>query len=436
LGAVLAKTVNHFFPEFRRWVGALADSRDRNRIVYGTGFLAWMGLMLFVLRLGARRQLRGELDSAEALENLNGLSGCLQEGIAHGDTVNHFVGHVPPKEWSGVIHQMIVRLLRMRVLDDGRLLSHHLVVIDGTGQLVFNHRHCEHCLEQVRDGKTLYYHQVLEAKLITPDGLALSIGSEFIENSDPRARKQDCELKAFERLAARLKKQYPQLPICLLLDALFANGSVFDRCREYRWKFIVTFKKGSLPALWREYLSLRRLSPSNRLHCHASAKRPAQSFAWVERLPHIDDQGRRHDLGAFQCLERDDARRFKRFAWLTNFQVSLAEVQALANRGGRCRWKIENEGFNIQKNGGFALEHAYSYGDWQIKGFYLLMQIAHMILQLIERGNLLGPDGAAMLGGLRTLSRRLAESLRNRLIPPEALDLAAAGRIQIRLDSS
>ena len=29
----------------------------------------------------------------------------------------------------------------------------------------------------------------------------------------------------------------------------------------------------------------------------------------------------------------------------------------ISNHGGRLRWKIENEGFNVQKNGGFGLEH-------------------------------------------------------------------------------
>jgi hypothetical protein len=433
---VLARTVNHFFPDFRHWLGQRTDTRDRVRTIYGTAFLAWMGLLLFMLRLGARRQVQHELDSPEGLDNLNALSGCRQDGIAHGDTLNHFLGHTPPQTWAGLIRLMIRRLVRMRALENGRLLGQYLVVVDGTGQLCFQQRHCPACLEQVREGKTVYYHQVLEAKLVTPGGLALSLGSEFIENSNPKASKQDCELAAFERLAVRLKQQYPQLSICLLLDALYANGSVFARCRQNRWKFIITFKRGHLPALWREYLALRRLSPRNRLHKPGTDAAWTQDFAWVEQLPYVDDRGREHQLAAFQCLERDDQGRRRRFAWLTNFRVHPGNVPSLANRGGRQRWKIENEGFNVQKNGGFALEHAYSYGDWQIKGFYLLLQVAHFLLQLIERGNLLGPDGVAGLGGLRTLSRRLAESFRNRLIPKTALDVAAARGMQIRLNSS
>ncbi len=99
-------------------------------------------------------------------------------------------------------------------------------------------------------------------------------------------------------------------------------------------------------------------------------------------------------------------------------------------------WKIENQGFNIQKNGGFNLEHAYSTGPRQIKNFYLLLQIAHLLTQLMERGSLLTQDAKRLFGSLSNLARRLAESIRNVLIPPEALDPALAAAIQIRLNSS
>ncbi len=109
---------------------------------------------------------------------------------------------------------------------------------------------------------------------------------------------------------------------------------------------------------------------------------------------------------------------------------------SLGNRGGRCRWKIENEGFNIQKNGGFNLEHAYSTGEKQIKNFYVLLQIAHLILQLLERGSLLPQDARRLFGSLANLARRLAESIRNVLIPADAVDAAKAAQIQIRINSS
>ena len=56
------------------------------------------------------------------------------------------------------------------------------MAIDGTGALVFGAKHCDHCLTKTSNGKTTYYHPVLEGKLTMANGLALSVGTEFIEN--------------------------------------------------------------------------------------------------------------------------------------------------------------------------------------------------------------------------------------------------------------
>ena len=260
------------------------------------------------------------------------------------------------------------------------------------------------------------------------------MGSEFIENADPDASKQDCELKAFERLAPRLKRDFPQLRMCLCLDGLYANGTAMTLCRENNWKFIIVFKEGSMPAVWQEYRTLLKLCPENRkIRRLDSGGR--QTFAWLENLQYVDDHGRQQQFNAFECREQTGQDKHF-FAWITNFSIRPETVVALANRGGRCRWKIENEGFNIQKNGGFNLEHAYSTKDHQIKQYYILMQLAHLILQLLERGSLLSRDCKKLFGSLRNLARRLAESIRHYLIQPEALDVAAAACIQIRLDTS
>jgi hypothetical protein len=434
LGATLAKTVNHFFPDLFDWLGEVRDKRDQDSITYGRRFMTWMGLMLFLLKLGSRRRLRFELDTPEALANLNALSREEQEAMAHSDSLNYFLGGVPAASLPLLRRKMVQRLLRMKALDNGRLMGHFLVVVDATGQLRFNQRHCANCLEQKHGDKTLYFHNVLEAKLVTPDGLAISLESVFIENADPYATKQDCELKAFARLAEQLKSNYPQLSLCLCLDGLYANGTAMDICHKNHWKYIIVFKEGSLPALWQEYQSLVPLCPRNR-KTHTTDAGVRQAFAWVQQLEHIDDQKRRHRVNAFQCQEKQvEETHF--FAWLTNWSVDGDNVLALGNRGGRCRWKIENEGFNLQKNGGFNLEHAYSTGLLQIKNFYVLLQIAHLILQLVERGNLLTRDAKKLFGSLANLARRLAESIRNILIRTDATDQAQVAKLQIRINTS
>ncbi|MDA3867490.1 MAG: hypothetical protein PF489_12190 [Salinivirgaceae bacterium] len=85
--------------------------------------------------------------------------------------------------------------------------------------------------------------------MVTSSGLAISLASEFIENlhrSD--YEKQDCEQKAFGRLAVKIKKYFPRLPICILADGLYPNKTVFSICRGYNWGFIITLKDGNLKA--------------------------------------------------------------------------------------------------------------------------------------------------------------------------------------------
>ena len=335
------------------WLGQVQDTRDQERITYLREFLLYMGLMRFLLKASSRRQVRFELDSPDALKNLNALWGCSQETMAHSDTLDHFLGHVPTESLEKLRWRMVHRLIRMKALEAGRLMGYWLIAIDGTGQYTFRQRHGERCLEQKHHDKTLYYHNVLEAKRVTPDGLAFSVGHEFIENADPHATKQDCELKAFSRLAERLKKDFPPLLLCLCLDGLYAKGPVLSVWEQNDWKYIIPFKEGCLPALWKEYQTLRGLCPQNR-KVHRTAEGVRQTFGWVEDLPHTDDQKKTHRLNAFQCREvRGGQENF--FAWITNFPVGPDTGVDLGNRGGRCRWKIENEGFNIQKNGGFNL---------------------------------------------------------------------------------
>jgi len=73
-----------------------------------------------------------------------------------------------------------------------------------------------------------------------------------------------------------------------------------------------------------------------------------------------------------------------------------------------------------------------------------LLQIAHLLLQLVEKGSLLrqlaqqqGKRSAVdLFGSLKNRAQRLLESLRYWRWPEEAFELAGAGSIQIRLDSS
>ncbi len=430
-------TVRHFFGGFAGLFRPIHDPRHPVFTVYPLASVCFAGILMFLCRLGSRRQinhlLRGNGPSEAKFQALFGVETC-----PHGDTANVLFSRLLPDEVQEVVCCIVETLIRKKVLYPFRLLGRYfMIAIDGTGRIVFRERHCEHCLTRTIRGTTIYYHPVLEAKLITSNGFAFSIMTEFVENPGENPTKQDCELKAFYRLAARLKKRFPRLPICLLLDALFAGGPTFALCKKYRWKYFVVLQEDDLSSVHEEFEALLPLAPENHLRFLTGVQREIQQdFRWMNDISYVDSDDREHTIAVLECLEtRPDAdgnSKTTRFKWITNFNVKRNNVITLANEGGRLRWKIENEGFNVQKNGGYGLEHAYTRNATASKVFYYLLQIAHIIAQLIEHGSLFRKAFPSGVGSAKNIAFRLLEAWRNFRLTDEQLHHMLSVHVQIR----
>ena len=260
--------------------------------------------------------------------------------------------------------------------------------------------------------------------------------TEFIENTGKNPTKQDCELKAFYRLADRIKKRFPRLRLCLSLDGLFAGGPTFEICEKNKWKFMIVLKDKDLPSVNSEFEVLSKLESGNRLIFHTGKKSEIkQEFLWVNDISYVDSDKREHTISVLECLEtkpEKDKMKTTKFKWVTNHRIHKNNVIALANEGGRLRWKIENEGFNIQKTGGYKLEHAYSKDETASKIFYYLLQLACIIAQLIEKGSLLKKKFPKGVGSLKNIAFRLLETWRNLRISSDELHAMLSERIHIR----
>jgi len=418
----------------------VTDPRDPQKILYPIAGLAFAGVTMFLFHLKARRQIGLLLRNGPSVCKFQALFGV--ESFPHGDTLEATFSNLETDQIQTVVTGMSETLIRKKVLYRYRLFGiYFIVAIDGTGTISFSRRHCPHCLTRTRNGKTLYYHPVLEAKLITYNGFAFSLMTEFIENPQDKATKQDCELKAFYRLAERLKTRFPRLPILLSMDGLFAGGPTFDLCRRYGWKFMIVLKDDDLASVNEEFDALSKLQPENRLVWRTGKEAQIkQVLRWVDDIAYVDSLKKEHTLSAIECLEtkpdQEGQKKTTKFKWVTNCHVSCKNVTTLSNDGGRMRWKIENEGFNVQKKGGYELEHAYTNHPNSAKVFYLLLQIAHLLAQLLYKANLLKRDFPNGFGSAKNLAFRLLEAWRNARMTQTDITAALQKRFQIRFDSS
>jgi len=186
---------------------------------------------------------------------------------------------------------------------------------------------------------------------------------------------------------------------------------------------------------------LSKLQPENRLAWRMGKEAQIkQVFRWVDDIAYVDSLKKEHPLSAIECWEtkpdKEGQKKTTKFKWVTNCHVSCKNVTTLSNDGGRMRWKIENEGFNVQKKGGYELEHAYTNNPNSAKGFYLLLQIAHLLAQLLYKATLLKRDFPGGFGSAKNLAFRLLEAWRNARMAQADITAALQKRFQIRFDSS
>ena len=346
---------------------------------YGMPEVLMSTLLMFLLKEGSRNAFNNSRKTGVFLDNILGKFGAR---LPHMDTVDAILRKLDPSELERLRTAMIRILLEKKVFHKFRLFNaHFLVAVDATGVMSVNEGHCEHCLHMTtnkgkHNQKTTYFHNVLEAKLICENGFSISLATEWIENPSDYD-KQDCELKAFKRLAENLKTNFPRLPICIVVDSLYPNKPFFDICMENSWDFIVTLKDGCLPALQEEIDLGLAVNKNFRSEIRAKKK---LDYEWLNQLDH---DGTRIDW--LRCIDGDN-----KFVFVTSLNCTYFNVFSLSN-AGRLRSEIEDS-FNTQKNRGYGLKHKYSRTSMKAtKNYYLLMQIAHMLAQLYELSDLFKP---------------------------------------------
>ena len=397
----------------------MAEPRAKGYCHYTQATYAMMGLLKNVCGQKSMRSMEENFNTENVLTALQIISAdaSLQE-IPCADSLNYYLSKLQPQELSNVRCKMIRHLIRSRTFDNFRFLEKYWpVVLDGTGVHAFSERHCEHdlvCRRKLRDGKeqTIYYHKILEAKLVVGP-LVLSIGTEFIENEDKHVTKQDCEQRAAKRLMERLKKEYPRLPVCLQGDGLYATEPVMRKCREYGWQYIFTLKDKRPKELAQNYAALRALhaceektdfGPEHGIGCYANH---------MEELCQKDEIA---NVFSYEYrLKKKKEEKLVKFCWLSNLEINDRNLSAMIEEG-RKRWKIENEGFNRQKNGIYDIEHLNSHNSCALKNHYLLTQIAEILMQLYLSWN---PYARKLKQSIKNTSSKLLVSLTEHSISSE-----------------
>ncbi|MCY0880316.1 MAG: transposase family protein [Firmicutes bacterium] len=430
------KVWRQHLPAIFQKLGRIADPRRPGSVRHRVVVVLFYGLLLFVFQYASRREANRHATSPALAEALRQVFPDIQS-IPHYDTVERLLRAIPVDDWEAVLQDRITTLLRKHAVQQYLVDHHWVVAIDGTQKFARHQPFAPEALRrQIADDVGLYRVYVLEAILVTGQGLSLPLLTEFAENrgDGDEDTKQDSEQKAFHRLARRLKQWFPRRRLLLVMDGLYPNGPIMTLCRQYHWDFMIVLPRNSLASVWDEVAGLIALDTEDAQYTTHRWGERDQAFRWANDIEYTYRTAAGHlvrqRVHVALCQEtwRDGAGQPQRalWAWISSQPLSAANIVARCNRAGRHRWAIEAE-FLVEKRHGDHFEHAFSY-DWTaLKGWHYLMKLAHLLNVL----TLWSTIGAPLLNrrGYRDAVGFLRDTWTGRWLSPQFLQAWCIGSL-------
>ena len=383
----IKKIIHYHMPDLKEQLSELSDPRIG--IEYTIEELLMAAIMLFLLKCSSRNEFNIKQKDEQFRKNYYRM---FHLNLPHMDAVDELLKKLEDDKIEEIRCHLIHNLIEKRVFHKFRFFSQYFcVAIDGTGVYNLGDNPPDELREfalkkESSKGKESYSLQVLEAVLVCSNGMNIPLISEWIANESSQYDKQDCELKAFKRLAIRLKKYFSRLKICIIADGLYSNVAIMEICSQNEWKFISVFKDGNLPTVWEEVESLIKIPSATKCkkeEFYDSIYKTIRNYRWINKIDY-----KNYFINWIECVQEETNIKTKQlesndFVFITNLEANHENIVSIV-KAGRARWGIE-EHFNTQKNRGGNLHHKFNRKYFNaIKNWHNIRQLVCLINEFVK----------------------------------------------------
>jgi hypothetical protein len=316
---------------------------------------------------------------------LNNLKRIYQIDAVPSDTqMREILDEVVPEALSPVYKNILSSAQRGKVLEELVFMEGcYLLSVDGTTYFSSKKVHCRSCLEKKNSttGEITYSHQLLGAVLVHPDFKeVLPVFPEPIEKQDGTS-KNDCERNASKRFMERFRKAHPRLGVIIIEDGISSNAPHIRELQKHNMHFILGVKPGDHELLFEQ---VEEAAQNGQVGEHSiEIDKVTHRFRFLNQVA-LNKSNQDLLVNFLEYWEIHEDGRTQHFSWVTDFEITTENVFKLM-RGGRARWKVENETYNTLKNQGYQFEHNYGHGEKHLSVvFALLMMLAFLVDQLLQ----------------------------------------------------
>jgi hypothetical protein len=304
--------------------------------------------------------------------------------------MREILDEVGPGEVRPFFQDVFRQLQRGKVLEDYVFLEGcYLVSLDGVEYYCSKKVHCDHCMtRQHHNGEVTYYHQMLGAVIVHPDfSEVIPLAPEPIHRQDGH-QKNDCERNAARRWLLHFRQDHPHLPIIVIEDALSSNAPHIRDLRAAGCHFILGVKEADHKHLFEQFDQRLETDQIETFETVDADSGVIHSYLFVNGLT-LNEANQDVEINFLKYYQIDPDGKDHEWTWVVDLKLTEANV-AQVMRGGRARWRIENETFNTLKNQGYHFEHNYGHGYKNLcVVLALLMMLAFLIDQVQQKCNAL-----------------------------------------------
>ncbi len=322
----------------------------------------------------------------------NNLHHLFQIGQIPSDTaMREILDPVPTRDFQNFFKSLFTEAQRGKVLEGYPYLGgKYLLSIDGTGAFSSSTIHCENCcIKNHRDETKTYYHQMLAGVIVHPDKKqVIPIAPEPISNTDGSS-KNDCERNAAKRLLEDFRREHPHLPVIVIEDGLASNAPHITLLNELKLSYILGCKMGDHKVLFEFVNGADSLGTVS--HFTVVENGVTHEFRFINDVS-LNDSNPDCRVNFIEYKETKANGKVQHFSWVTDIEINEDNIMQIM-RGGRARWKIENETFNTLKNLGYNFEHNFGHGKQNLCNnlavimmlVFLVDQLQHLACKLFQK---------------------------------------------------
>jgi len=387
------------FNRIRGEMAKIKDHRPMNVVIPLVDALM-SGLALFALK---DPSLLAFEEHRAAPDNLRKMFGITK--IASDTQMRTILDGVDPESLRPLYKQVFNQLQRGKVLEKMTFLGkYYLVSADGVEYFSSSTVHCESCLERKhKNGTITYSHQLFGAAIVHPDHKAvIPLAGEPIIKQDGN-NKNDCERNAAKRFFEKLRQDHPRLPIIIVEDGLSSNAPHIEELKRHDLRFILGVKPGDHTYLFAHVAQAHVEGRTTEFEFKRDGI--IHRFRFLNNVP-LNESNEHVRINFLEYWEIKSGKT-SHFSWVTDFTIDRHNAYDLM-RGGRARWKIENETFNTLKTQGYHFEHNFGHGERHLSVvFAMLMMLAFAIDQAQQLGCQLFQAAWKKAGSKRLLWERM-----------------------------